>query len=258
MKHSSTLSHTLLAMLLASPAIMCCATAGAETPAATPPPAAPPLLPRTAKLLADKKPVRLVLYGDSISEVGRSPSWHGGASAPEHNWGSVLGTLLTRAYPGTTLVVQHFGIGGQNSYEGLGRLDALAAFKPDLVVVAFGANDCCYHYLLPEETQLALTSLAKGIRERYGADVVLAGTAGDNPQAPLFRHTAETVAAQRAAAVAAGAPFVDLQKAMVSATDNGKRWAEFNLAANNCHPNDAGHLIWAAAAAAAIREALAQ
>ena len=233
-------------------------TAGpAATHAAEPPPVqggTTNMLARTKQLIAGKKPVRGVLYGDSISEV--KTGWSGGAKTPEANWGAVLAKRLGEAYPGAAFTVQHFAIGGQNSYEGLGRLDGLEAFKPDLVLVAFGANDCCFHYLLPEETKLALTALATGIRQRFGADVVLVGTGGDNPLKPFFRHLDETLAAQRRAASDAGVPFVAPRAAVLDATENGKRWAEFHLGADNCHPNDKGHLAWAEAALAAIRKAV--
>ena len=211
-------------------------------------------LPRTARLLAGQQPVHVVLYGDSISEV--KAGWSGGATKPETNWGEQLAGRLAKEHPASTFTVAHFAFGGQNSYEGLGRLDALAEFAPDLVLVAFGANDCCYHYLAPDETRLALASLAAEIRRRFGADVVLVGTGGDNPLKPFFRHLDETVEAQRQAATEAKVPFVDMRQAVLKATENGKRWAEFHLAEGNCHPNDAGHGVWAEAAAAAIEAAL--
>jgi lysophospholipase L1-like esterase len=214
------------------------------------------MLTRTQHLLAESRPVRVVLYGDSISEVGRTPSWHGGATAPALNWGACLGQLLTARYPGSAFPVAHFAIGGQNSYEGLGRLDGLAAFSPDLVLVAFGANDCGYHFLLPEETQLALTTLVQGIRARVDADCVLVGTGGDNPRHPGFRHLAETLAAQRQAAQELSVPYVDIRQAVLTATADGARWADCHLAADNCHPNDAGHRLWAECAYAVITAAL--
>ncbi len=211
-------------------------------------------LPRTRQLIAEKKPVRVVLYGDSISEVKKG--WNGGAKTPESNWGAVLVKKLHATYPDSAWSVHHFAIGGQNSYEGLGRLDWLEPFKPDLVLVAFGANDCGYHFLIPEETQLALTTLAGEIRKRFGADVVLLGTGGDNPLRPFFRHLDETLEAQRLAAAAADAPFVDLRNAVLRATENGIRWSDFHLAEGNCHPNDAGHAVWAEAAFNVLRSLL--
>ena len=127
----------------------------------------PAMLSHTKELIAGKKPIRVVIYGDSISEV--KPGWNGGAKTPEANWGAVLVKKLQAAYPDSAWSVHHFAIGGQNTYEGLGRLDWLEPFKPDLVLVAFGANDCCHHFLIPEETQLALTTLATEIPKRFGA-----------------------------------------------------------------------------------------
>ena len=212
------------------------------------------MLPLTQKRIAEKQPIHIVIYGDSISEV--KSGWSGGATGPEQNWGTQLVNRLSKEYPGIEFTVTPFGIGGQNSYEGLGRLDGLAAFKPDLVLVAFGANDCGYHYLLPEETKLALSTLVAAIQQRFRADVLLVGTGGDNPLKPFFRHLSETVTAQREAAAAAKVLFVDMRQAMLAVTENGKHWAEFHLGEGNCHPNNAGHQIWAETASAAIRAAL--
>lgn len=216
--------------------------------------AAQPLLPRTEKLIAARRPVRVVLYGDSISEV--KPKWNGGAKSPQTNWGAVLVKRLHETYPGSKFTVRHFAIGGQNSYEGLGRLNGLKEFKADLVLVAFGANDCCHHYLVPEETKLALTTLVTEIRKQFGADVVLVGTGGDNPQKPFFKHLNATLAAQRQAAAETKTPFVNVRRAMLAATENGKRWAEYHINESNCHPIDKGHVIWAEAALAVIQKNL--
>jgi lysophospholipase L1-like esterase len=198
-----------------------------------------------------------VLYGDSISEVGRSPRWHGGAGSSEANWGGQLVRLLAVAHPGARFKAVHFAIGGQNTYEGLGRLDGLEPLAPDLVLVAFGANDCCHRFLEPAETRRVLITLCQEITRRHGADVVVVGTGGDNPLEPFFRHLDETLAAQRAAAAEAGVPFVDVRPAILAATEGGKRWAEFHFNPGNCHPTDKGHEVWAAAALAVLRQAVA-
>ena len=212
------------------------------------------MLTKTQKLISEKKPIRVVFYGDSISEVKQG--WAGGAKTPEANWGAQLVRRLAKEYPDSSFTGLHFAIGGQNSYEGLGRLDGLESFKPDLVLVAFGANDCCYHYLIPEETTIALTSLATEIHKRFDADVILVGTGGDNPLKPFFRHTKETLDAQRQAAAEAKVPFVDIRQAILTATENGKRWAEFHLGEGNCHPNDKGHLVWAETTLNMIKKAI--
>jgi lysophospholipase L1-like esterase len=213
-------------------------------------------LPRTRQLIAEKKPIRVVLYGDSISEV--KPGWNGGAKTPDANWGAVLVEKLSETYPDSAFSVHHFAIGGQNTYEGLGRLDYLEPFKPDLVLVAFGANDCCHHWLLPEETKLALTTLLTEIPKRFGADVVAVSTGGDNPLKPFFKHLDETLKAQKEAAAEVNAPFVDMRAAILKATENGKRWAEFHFNDDNCHPTNKGHAVWAEAAFAVVRQSLGE
>jgi lysophospholipase L1-like esterase len=214
----------------------------------------PMSLPRTRRLVAERKPVRVVLYGDSISEV--KPGWSGGASAPSNNWGAVLVKRLGETYPGSAFSIHHFSIGGQNTYEGLGRLDYLEPMKPDLVLVAFGANDCGYHFVEPEETKLALATLVAEIPRRFEADVVVVGTGGDDPRQPFFRHLDETLAAQRAVATEANVPFVDVRSPILAATGNGERWADFHTLAGNCHPTDKGHRVWAEAAIQAVQKAL--
>jgi lysophospholipase L1-like esterase len=214
------------------------------------------MLPRVQQRIAEQRPIQIVLFGDSISEVGRSPKWNGGASEPVANWGSQLVQLLASEYPHSIFSVAHFAIGGQNTYEGLGRLDALAPFNPDLVLLQFGTNDCCFHYLLPDETKLALTTMATEIRNRFDADVVIMSTGGDNPLKATFRHLDETISAQCQAAAEANVPFLDMRAAILAATEYGRQWSDFHLSADNCHPNDKGHQVWAQAAFAAICEAL--
>jgi lysophospholipase L1-like esterase/dienelactone hydrolase len=211
-------------------------------------------LARTRRLVAEKKPVRVVAFGDSISEV--KPGWNGGAKSPDANWAAVLVKRLGEKHPSSEFTLRHFAIGGQNTYEGLGRLDGLEAHGPDLVLVAFGANDCCHHFLEPHETGRALAELVTAIRTRFAADIVVVGTGGDNPHKPFFRHLDETLAAQRAAAAEAAAPFVDVRAAILEATAGGDRWADFHFNADNCHPTDKGHEVWADAALRTIEQGL--
>jgi alpha-galactosidase len=212
-------------------------------------------LPRLRRLLANGLPVRVVCYGDSISEV--KPGWNGGASAPERNWGALFAARLAAAWPGSTVSVHHFAIGGQNSYEGLGRQHQLPELRPDLVLLAFGASDCSQHWLEPDETRLALTILANEVTVRTGADVVLVGSGGDGHLQPHFRHLDGTLVAQRGAAEAAGIPFVDVRSAILAATGGGERWAEYHVNRGNCHPTDRGHAVWAEAVWTSVEATLA-
>ncbi|MHB9129867.1 MAG: SGNH/GDSL hydrolase family protein [Armatimonadota bacterium] len=215
------------------------------------------MLEKTIALLQNQQPVNIVLYGDSISTV-MPGEYYGGASCREMNWGQQLRDLLAAAYPDGEFFSHNFGIGGQNTYEGLGRLDWLGQYKPDLVLIAFGANDCGWHYLLPEETALALSHLIEWIRQRYGADVVVVGSGGENPQEACWQHLAETTTEQRRVAAEKGAPFVDTRVDILAVTDNGAKWEQYHTNRNDCHPNDAGHGVWAKAVFAVVKSEIEQ
>jgi lysophospholipase L1-like esterase len=128
--------------------------------------------------------------------------------------------------------------------------------RPDLVLVEFGANDCGWHPLPPAATALALERLIDCIRAVHGADVAVLGLAVDNPHQPALQHTTETRAAIHAVAMNKGAHYVDLHRAIVAATANGDRWTDFHNGAQDCHPNDAGHAVWAEAVFNTLRAAL--
>jgi hypothetical protein len=61
---------------------------------------------RLMQAVQEACPVRVVFFDTALSEVGCS------------------------------MMMSHFGIGGQNAFEGLGRLDGLEISQPDLVLVA--------------------------------------------------------------------------------------------------------------------------
>jgi len=216
------------------------------------------MLSHVAAKLAAKQPVKLVSFGDSISEVGRTPGYYGGASCAAMNWVCQLKDLLANAYPDAEFTVEHFGIGGQNAFEGAGRLDWLGPFNADLVLVAFGANDCGFHYLPPEATAQALTGIIYYTQEVLHSDVILMGMGADNPMKPTMIHVDETLAATRGAAEERGVPYVDVRAAVLSATDNGRRWTDYHNGEQDCHPNDQGHGIWARAVFEVIMRELAE
>lgn len=207
-------------------------------------------------LLGERGRLRIVLWGDSISEVGRSERWHGGASSPQRNWGALVASGIVDAFGGDVRVEPVFaGIGGQNAYEGLGRIDQLFALSPDLLLIAFGTNDCCHHRLLPEQTARAIDEMVERI-QAADADAVLLGTGGGSADDASFEHVDATNNAIRRVAQQRSVPFVDICDAILRATDDRRRWGAFHLDAQNCHPNDAGHRVWADAVLSTVLSVL--
>jgi lysophospholipase L1-like esterase len=202
------------------------------------------VLERTRKRIEQGEKVRIVLYGDSISEIGRTPGFFGGAKSAEMNWGEQLGRMLRQRLPRNEFEIIHFAIGGQNSYEALGRLDWLPQ-PADLVLIELGTNDCGYHPLPSDVTAFAVTALIDGLRVRHQADVAIIGMGGDNPKSPKLTHADQTNALLQLTARLRSCPFADVRSAILTATAGGERWTDYHNGESDCHPNDAGHGIWA-------------
>jgi len=216
-------------------------------------------LARCKAKLAAGAPLTVVCFGDSITEIGCAarwnPDWAGGASRPESNWGAVVVADLRKAYPRSAITLVNLGIGGENSAEGVNRLNTLAAAKPDLVLVEFGSNDCDYHEQPPEKTAAALNTILDRIRDGFMADAVVVGFGGDYPLKSTMKHREETEAVLVAVAKRQNVPYADVHSAILAATANGTKWCDFHKSNTDCHPNDAGHAVWAAAVTKALAKA---
>jgi lysophospholipase L1-like esterase len=106
---------------------------------------APPIdtidaLPRLKKRLAAKQPVRLVLFGDSIS-IGGNASKFQSAWSYQPCFGELVARQLHKHYRAPIEFMNH-SRGGATSGYGVEQADSQVAwFKPDLVIVAYGMND---------------------------------------------------------------------------------------------------------------------
>lgn len=111
--------------------------------------------------------VALAAYGDSLV-AGWGLSTHDGLVAR-------LEAELVKAGAGQERGVRvlDFGVSGDTSLDGLERLPAVLAAKPQAVLLAFGANDC-YQGLPLDETRDALYKMISALRAE-GVGVFLAG-----------------------------------------------------------------------------------
>lgn len=97
-------------------------------------------LPLTIGKLRAGEPVKLVLYGDSIS-VGANASGFSGVPPHLPTWGQMVVGALERHYSADIAFVNP-SVGGTTSAWGKDNAAALiAGERPDLVIVAFGMND---------------------------------------------------------------------------------------------------------------------
>lgn len=111
---------------------------------------------------ADDRPT-LVAFGDSLTQ--------GSGVGTHENYPAKLQARLDRL--GYRYRVINAGVGGETSFDGLKRVDAIRALRPRIVILAFGANDGLRKTPV-EEIRSNLASLISRLRSA-GAMVVLAG-----------------------------------------------------------------------------------
>jgi acyl-CoA thioesterase I len=97
-------------------------------------------LPRTRRLLEAKEPLRLILFGDSISAGGNASKYEGGRPW-QPTYGELVVRALRRQYGGPIEFMNHSRGGATSSYAATQADSQVAWFKPDLVIVAYGMND---------------------------------------------------------------------------------------------------------------------
>jgi lysophospholipase L1-like esterase len=122
-------------------------------------------LPRTGRLLAAGKPIKIVA-------LGSSSTYGAGASTSAASYPSRLAEELARRFPGHEITVLNRGVNGDDAEGMLARLDsAVIAEKPDLVLWQAGTNSLLRDKALPPHASLLHEGLAR-IRAA-GAEVVL-------------------------------------------------------------------------------------
>jgi lysophospholipase L1-like esterase len=203
-------------------------------------------LARTATRLRAGQPVKVIAFGDSITAGGE-------ASSVALQYPSRYVEHLRGRYPRASITLENGATGGDNTVQGLARLDEKVLTRsPDLVLVAFGMND----HNRPGVGGVAvadfkenLKQIVNRIREQTGADVILLSTFPPHPDWHFGTHQMERYA--RATAEAAGECGVAYADVFAVWQKVLTRKDPSSLLANNInHPNDFGHWLYLEALAA--------
>lgn len=190
------------------------------------------MLPQTIAKLRNKKPMRIVLYGDSIS-VGANSSGMTLTTPFLPDWGSLTVEMLRRHYH-TQIEFINSSKGGTDSYWGVKHAKTLVGdYTPDLAIIAFGMNDydeaTGFVKNIEEITNIITQASSK-------TEFILCATTMPNKQLKDFlRHQREYSDAlkmlQRQGTIIAD--FYSMQKYLL------KRKRFIDLTGNNVnHPND--------------------
>jgi lysophospholipase L1-like esterase len=115
-------------------------------------------------------PILIVAFGDSNTQ---GVSEHN-LTEPSTVYHRVLQEFLEEFYPTTTFSVLNAGVAGDSAKGALTRIERdIVRHQPDLVLVAFGTNDCGAGRDFQSEFTQALTRIISQIRQQTEADIVL-------------------------------------------------------------------------------------
>jgi hypothetical protein len=198
-------------------------------------------LPRLGRLIAEKRPIRIAVIGDSIST---------GANASS----SILAPPFQPAYPdllkeriktltGQAVTLSNLSVGGKTSVWGLTRIDAVVAENPDVIVIAFGMNDASGKMPYGKYKQTIQAMIERARLTLPEVEFVLVAGMSANPdwdKAGIPFHAEHQRALLDLAAsgivicdVGVVWDFVVQRKGFLSVTGNGVN-----------HPNDYGHRLY--------------
>lgn len=143
------------------------------------------VLPLTLDKLQNKKSLKLLLFGDSIS-AGANASAYGPAEPNQPAWGPLFVENLKR-YFGTSIEFTNTSVGGQDSKWGRRTIqENVVKYNPDLVVIAFGMNDGTGK-MDPQKFKENVSEMIKAVRSNNAnAEFILVAPMLPNPESTFL------------------------------------------------------------------------
>jgi acyl-CoA thioesterase I len=203
-------------------------------------------LPRTGRLLASGRSIKIVA-------LGSSSTYGAGASTSAASYPSRLAEELARRFPGHEITVLNRGVNGDDAEGMLARLDtAVTVEKPDLVLWQLGTNSLLREKALPPHASLVREGLAR--IKATGAEVVLI----DPQYAPRVLakpHVEDMISLIATAAKAAHVPLFHRFDLMRHWYETDHLPFETFVSSDGLHMNDWSYACLAKALGMAIAEA---
>ena len=191
-------------------------------------------LPHSVELLRKKETLHLLLYGDSIA-AGANASGRSKAEPNLPDWGSLIVEQLKRSYS-TDIEFTNTAVGGKDSKWGINSVQKeVNAYKPDLVIIAFGMNDGTGK-MPAEKFKANISGIIKSVREKNEkAEFILVSTMLPNPES-LFTGTQPDFKKVLEELTGPGIVLVDMTEVHRELL---KRKSYQDMTGNNInHPND--------------------
>lgn len=199
-------------------------------------------LPHTLGKLTAKQPLTIALLGDSISTGCNASGW--AKVAPfQPAYQDLFVRHLENVY-GAKVTLANVAVGGTGSAWGVQTIGKVIEAKPDLVLLAFGMNDCPGR-LSAADYQANLRAMMEAVRQALPeAEFVLVATMLGNADWVIMQP--ELFPAYRDALAALCGPGVVLADMTSVWTELLKIKKDWDMTGNGVnHPNDFGHRIYA-------------
>ncbi len=195
---------------------------------------------KSLEKLNKNKPLKIVVFGDSISTGGE-------VTEPRFAFYSRFKDWLQKKRPKCKIILENGATGGDTTVDGLVRVEEKVLTRnPDLVLVGFGMNDHNINSVAPGKFQKNLKSIVKQIKNKTGADVLLYSTFPPNPNWNATSHSMDKYAeATKKVAQETKSAYADVYSVWMKALT---RKDPSSLLNNNInHPNNFGHWIYSQA-----------
>jgi lysophospholipase L1-like esterase len=198
-------------------------------------------LPRLKKMLTAKAPVKMILFGDSISAGGNASKFQG-CWPYQPTLGELVVRKLEKQYGSKIIFMNHSRAGATSSYA-VGQADGQVGwFRPDLAIIAYGMNDRS-----PERRILHRANIEKiidTIRERSPeTEFVVVTPMLNNPKQPAGLDPVLFIRDEALKISRPGVAFVDITTTHLELIKHKNYLDTSGNGAN--HPNDFLHRIYA-------------
>ncbi len=198
-------------------------------------------LPRTIDRLLNRKPVSIVVVGDSISAGCNASGWAEGIPF-QPAYPELLRRNLAERFQGQVTMTNP-SVGGTDTAWVLNSIDTIVDSKPDLVIIAFGMNDSAGRPVA--EYRQNTEAVMERIRDRLPdvEFILVASMLGNSDwtrlQQPLFPQYRDALASL----CRPGVVLADLTSVWTGFLALKKDWDQTGNGVN--HPNDFGHRVYA-------------
>ncbi len=205
-------------------------------------------LPHAISKLRQRRPLRIVVLGDSISTGRNASGWAQGAPF-QPAYPELLKLRLQSAYH-APVKLANLSVNGKNAHWGANMIEPVVAEKPDIIVLAFGMNDAAGRST--KDFRRDLETIIAGVHKDLPKSefILVAGMLGNADWPRLNQASFHEFRDAMAALCGPGVALADITSVW---TEFLKRKKFSDLTGNGVnHPNDFGHRVYAQVIAALL------